>query len=357
MSRRRTRKVNKTRPKTRSRKLGGGGVIKQVGAMAGATVAALLKLIAPLKPLSLRVLAWAWQSRDVRRAAGVAGGAAVLVCLSWVMLGNLGSTARYTIDPARIELTAEPSWASGALAARVKAEIETGLRNDLSDLTSTSAFDDDVMAVVSERIERNAWVQRVVRIDRRFPTGADGTASLQPTIEVRRPALLVESADCYWVVDGEGVVLPLTIKRDAEQLKQFRSGLTDALHIVRGVDGQAPAAGTIWKSEQLQAALSMERVVRRAQLDKSMPIEAIELVGVPQRADERGRVFYPPDGAVVLIPDARSLPDTRVIWGRPPVHASTLELSANDKLDELKRHLDKPDSLPGARIDLRRRGT
>ncbi len=357
MSRRRTRKVTKTRPKTRSRKLGGGGALKQASALAGAAVAAVMQMLAPLKPLSLRVLAWAWQSRDVRRVAGVAGGIAVVVCLSWVMLGNLGGTARYTIDPARIELTAEPSWAKGALAARIKAEIESALRDDLADLTATSAFDEDVMGVVCERIERNAWVQRVVRIDRRFPTGADGTSSLQPTIEVRRPALLVESADCFSVVDGEGVVLPLTINRDAEELKQFRSGLTDTLHIVRGVDGNAPAAGTIWKSEQLQAALSMERVVRRAQIDKSMPIEAIELVGVPQRADERGRVFYPPDGAVVLIPDARSLPDTRVIWGRPPVHASTLELSANDKLDELKKHLDKPESLPGARIDLRRRGT
>lgn len=344
MSRRRTRKV-----KTRAR--------KSTGRMQlGRRLADMAGLLAPLRALAARAAAWAWHSRNVRRCVGLAGGAAAIAVLSWIMLGSLGRDARYTVDPARIELSAEPSWATGELAARLRHSMEEDLRAELSDLPSASAFDEALMQQVSERLARNPWVAGVPRIERRFPAAGDDHARLMPVLQLRRPALLVECRERYVLVDGEGVVLPLTVPRDAEELRDFRAQLHAPLRIARGVTGDAPQPGNQWANEQLAAALSMERVMRRARLDLSLPIDAIELVSVPQKCDERGRVHYPPGGGVVLVPDARALPDTRVIWGRPPVHASTLELSANEKLDKLIKRLAQPDALGGS-IDLRTRNT
>ena len=98
-----------------------------------------------------------------------------------------------------------------------------------------------------------------------------------------------------------------------------------------------------------------ERLIRQAELDSYPGIEAIELVGIPRQADPRGRVHYQSDGGIVLIPDQDKMPGTRLIWGRPPVHASTLELSPNDKLDQLRSKLREMDTVANTRIDLRYR--
>jgi hypothetical protein len=353
MSRRRTRQVNKTKARKRQRSLPGKGMGARVAATAAAAVAALFSLVPPVKALAARALAWAWHSRDVRRLAGVTAGLAVLAALSWVMLNNLSGTGRYSVDPARIELSTEPAWATGSLARRLKATIEDDLRAEVADLAPSNAFDAGLMATITDCLQRNAWVRRVVSIERRFPSTPEGHSRLIPHLEVRRPAVMVETTRAYVLVDGDGVVLPLSVPN--HELQEFRSQLAQPLHTVRGVVGDAPSAGTVWRSEQVAAALSMERIVRRAELDKCMPIEAIELVGVPQHPDSRGRVFYAAGGAVMLVPDQVQLPGSLVIWGRPPVHAGTLERSPNDKLDELRRKLDSGE-LAAKPIDLRRPG-
>jgi hypothetical protein len=357
MSRRRTRKVTKAKPRTRSRTLNGGAG-KRVAAAAGVAIAALVGLLAPLKPLVSRAGDWMWHSRGVRRVAGVAAGLMVLAALSWVMLDNLQDTSRYSVDPGRIELSAQPTWAKGSLADRLKAEIEDELRADLADLEPTSAFDNDVMAAVTDRLERNAWVRSVVRIERRFPTGPETHSRLLPLIEVRTPALLVQTGEDYALVDGESVVLPLSIPLEGTAFEDFRAQLAQPLRLVRGVRGRRPAPGIVWQSEQIAAALSMERVVRKAELDRTLPIDTIDIVGVPEHADERGRVMYATEGGVILVAGSTHPPATRILWGRPPVHASTLERSANDKLEDLRRRIERGGVPSAEPIDLRTgRGT
>ncbi len=349
MSRRRTRKVNKTR--TRQRRNSGAG-----RRVAAAAVSSLVALLVPMKQAILRAGGWAYQSRGVRRGAGVAAGLLVLAALGWVMLHNLKGSSRYALDPGRIELSAEPSWAKGSLADHLKSEIEQELRAELAELAMTSAFDEEVIPLIVNRMQENPWVRRVIRVERRFPTAPEGHSQLLPLVEIRRPVVVVETGKDYVLVDGDGAVLPLSIPADGAAFAEFRHQLTSPLRLVRGVVGKAPAPGTIWHSEQIAAALSMERVLRKAKLDHSLPIEAIDVSVVPERANERGKVFYM-SGGVWLVADQRQLPGTSVIWGRPPVHANTLELSPNEKLDELRRHLNSGAPLHGKAIDLRRRGT
>lgn len=353
MSRRKARKAKRTK-KAQPRKRDTGGLLRRVLVAFGAAIAALISKLAPLKGIALSLLERALHSRSMRRIAGVAAGFGVLAALSWVMLDNLSETARYSLDPARIELAAEPSWATGTLAARMKAAIEEDLREELASLATTSAFDGDVMESIRTELEKSPWIRRVARIERRFPTGPEGHSRLVPVLELRRPVLMIDAGSKYILVDGESVVLPLTVPRDG--LREFRSQLSQSLNLVRGVRGAVPAAGKRWQNQQVAAAIDMERIMRRAQLNRSLPIEAIELIGVPEHADSRGRVQYTIGGGVLLVPDSQRYPSSAIRWGRPPVHANTLEPSVNSKLNELKRLLESNEPLAGRTIDLRRSG-
>jgi hypothetical protein len=357
MTRRKTRKHTSKPTRLRARSTALRAIRAGVGVfIAGA--AALFRAVTPSRETCVGLLSSAWHSRGVRRSAGLLGGITVLGLLSWVMLHNLRADAQYTVDPGRIELAAAPSWATGNLANQLKADIEEDLRADLADLPEASAFDEEVMQTVSQRIEQSPWVRRVVRIERRFPSGDEEHSRLLATLEVRTPAVSVETADRYVLIDGDGVVLPLLLlKNDVNNpYAPFTAQLARPLRLVRGVEGTPPAAGETWGNEQVLAALSMERVIRQSELDKTLPIEAIELIGIPQHADARGRVHYQYEGGVVLVPDQSRMPGSRLIWGRPPVHSSTLERSPNDKLTILMSRLREMDSVADQRIDLRYKG-
>jgi hypothetical protein len=350
--------VAKTRTRIRPRGQRGalGAGLATVNGLFGAAFVALFKLLTPLYLLAAAGAAAAWRSRAARRGAGVVFGAAICTVMAWVMLNHLRTSERFQIDPGRIELAATPSWAKPELAARVKSEIETPLRKELAAEPATDAFDVDLAQKLASALQRSPWVRAVVRVERRFPADVDGASSLQPVLEVRRPALLVECSDGNILVDGEAVVLPLAVGKSAADVAAFSEQLAAPVRVVRGVRGRAPKPGEIWRSEQVAAALSMEVVLRESEIDNALPIAAIELIGVPDKRDSKGRVFYPDDGCVMLWPDQQRFPQTCLIWGRPPVHASTLEASPNQKLAQLRRRLEQsPETISGARIDLRDR--
>jgi hypothetical protein len=356
---RRTRKVTKktTKPtRLRVRSTAMRAIRTGIGAVFGG-IAAILRAITPSGETARGWLSAAWHSRGVRRTSGVIGGIVVLALLSWVMQHNMRTREQYRVDPGRIELAVAPSWATGDLASRLKSDIEIELRADLADLPEASAFDDDLMDTVSARIERSAWVRRVVRLERRFPISGEGSSRLVAVLEVRTPAIAIDLADEHVLVDGEGFVLPLRLPKGEENdFADFHGQLAVPLRVVRGIEGTAPAAGENWRSEQVVAALSMERVIRQSEIDRTVPIEAIELIGIPQKADARGRVHYELEGGVVLIPDQSRMPGTKFMWGRPPVHSSTLERSPNDKLAQLMAQLRSMESVADRSLDLRYSG-
>ncbi len=347
MSKRRTRTLKKAR--TGSRFAGG-----FMGSLTSLLASACAKAFTVSKQGLVIACAWCWSSRAMRRVAGVTAGIVACAGVALLMQNSLRDDPRYQIDPGRIVLEAHPEWASGALAEQVKSEIEAELRAELAALELTDAFTPESMDVVSGSLAANPWVAEVIRLERRFPSGSQPHARLVAEISIRTPVLMVEQSDRFVLVDSSHFVLPLTVPRDA--LDAFCAQLARPLRIVRGVEGDAPAAGDAWHSEQVAAAISMERILRKSQLDQSMPIEAMELVGIPTSSDDRGRVFYQPDGGVVLIPDQQRFQGTRLMWGRPPVHSSTLEMSPNDKLSRLQEQLLHPENMAGKHIDLRHKG-
>jgi len=296
-----------------------------------------------------------WSSRSTRRIAGLVGAIAVICGFCWMMQRNLRTLPRHQIDPGRVELAANPTWAKPELARRIKEDIEIEMRAELAALPASDAFDAELLPKVHDALSRCAWVRRVISISRRFPANAEAQAELTPVLEIRSPALCVATPEGWVLVDGDAVRLPLTIKNGPNgkaELDDFCAGLMKPLRVVEGVSGAAPAPGKKWESEEIAAAISMEHVLRDCAMDAVLPIARIYLVGVPQHADTSGRVRYAPGGGVVLLPDAQVMPETKLVWGRPPVHAGTLELSVNDKLAEIKRLLKEPELMQGKAIDL-----
>lgn len=317
-----------------------------------------LAAVLPSKETLKKWVAKAWQSRTTRRVAGLIGGAAFLIAVALIMRVNLEDNARWRVDPGRFALASAPSWCKQQLGLRIKQQIETDVRADLSGLEMRDGFSESTPEELAATLEKNPWIKRVVRVERRFPDGPDAHTTLHPILEIRTPALVVASGNAYLLVDADGVILPFALDTRSDY-ETFASQLRHPIRVVHGVDGDAPNIGQVWDNEQLRAAISMERVLRKSHLDDLVKIREMELIGIPEKADGRGRVHYTPGGGVLLLPDKDVLPDTKLLWGRPPVHASTLELSVNDKLKNLKDRLGRPrvsDSPPTIDLTTTRQG-
>jgi hypothetical protein len=296
-----------------------------------------------------------WSSRSTRRIAGLVASIAVICGFCWLMQRNLRALPRHQIDPGRIELSATPSWARPELARHIKEDIEIEMRAELAALPASDSFDADLLAQVHAALSRCAWVRRVESVSRRFPADGESQSELVPVLEIRSPALCVATPDAWILVDGDGVRLPLSVKNGPTGKADFENlcaGLMKPLRVVEGVTSTPPAPGKKWVSEEIVAAISMEHVLRDCAMDAVLPITRIFLVGVPEHADSKGRVRYAPGGGIVLLPDDQVMPQTKLVWGRPPAHAGTAELSVNDKLAEIKRLLQEPEQMQGKAIDL-----
>ena len=342
---------------TRTLGRAGFGVIA-LGLLLGALGAAW-STVSPLVPSRETVgLAFnrIWSSSSTRRIAGLAGAIAVICGFCWLMQRNLRTQERHQIDPGRIELSVAPAWLKPEMARRIKGEIEDDLRAELAHLPPSDAFDPELPAKVHEALSRSAWVRRVESVQRRFPENPQAQAELVPHLEIRTPVLCVVTDEAWVLVDQDGVRLPLCIKtggKDSQaEFEALLAGLVRPIRIVEGVKSKPPQAGKKWSSEEIVAAISMEQVLRECAMDAVLPITRMKLVGVPEHANARGRVSYAPGGGVVLLPDAQVMPDTFLVWGRPPAHAGTLEPSVNEKLSEIKRLLKDPPQLVGKAVDL-----
>jgi hypothetical protein len=341
-----------------TRKLSRFGLGTMFAGMAAAIVAsswALTRQVLPSGATLAGVAERVWSSNSTRRIAGLAAAIAVICGFCWMMQRNLRSQPRHQIDPGRVELSATPTWARPDLARRIKEDVEREMRAELASLPESDSFDADILPKVHDALARCAWVRRVISVSRRFPANAEAQAELAPLIEIRSPALCIATPEGWVLVDGDAVRLPLTVKsgpNSKTELDDLCAGLMRPLRVVEGVNGAPPSPGKKWDSEEIAAAISMEHVLRDCAMDAVLPIARIYLVGVPQHADTAGRVRYAPGGGVVLLPDAQIMPQTKLVWGRPPVHAGTLELSVNDKLAEIKRLLKEPEQMQGKAIDL-----
>jgi len=289
-----------------------------------------------------------WQrmakSRVTHRVA--AGVLMVVVCLIAlaVMRGSLAQSGKWQLDPARIQFDGlQLDWISGDGETTIRRMIDASLRDSLAGLEPDSAFESTLAEAVGVRLAANPWVHTVDRVERRFP-GDNTPSSLVVSLRLHRPVLRVPLNGRVYLVSrgtqGAAHVLPWApvlenrIPKHPDDQVAY-AGLSPTVRLVSGVWGDAPVPGKTWDSEQLRAAISMEEELRRNDFEAWFPISAIDVLDVARAKRWDGQVEYIPLGGVRLVgkTTGSGLP---VVWGKPPVHASTVELPIATKIRKLK---------------------
>lgn len=317
----------------------------------------ILRFIGILLLLMWRLLCWVtpplpvWQRMAKSRITHRIAAAVLLMVLGLVALGVMrGSLAqgdRWKLDPARIEFTSLGlDWVTGDAAVAIRLRIDASLRESLKGISPASAFDSDIAATVGQRLAANPWVHSVNRVERCFPKG-DAPSTLTVSLNLHRPVLRVPLNDRVYLVSrapgtaGAGYVLPWApvlqenrIPRGLED-QVIYAGLSPDVRMVTGVVGDAPATGTIWENEQVRAAISIEEDLRREKFEEWFPVASVDVYDIAPARRWDGQVAYTPLGGVRLFgrTTGSALP---VIWGKPRVHASTVEIPPAAKIRRLR---------------------
>lgn len=214
--------------------------------------------------------------------------------------------------PPRVALKERPAWMSDSLANKI-------LRVAAPDV-ATSAFDHNQLVNIATLLKSHPdsapWV-RAVRSVRRAYDNAPGDL-IEVDCEFRAPVALVRWELYYWLVDGDGVLLPEQYTQ-ADLRKVMYDGDRVTLRIIEGVLQPPPESGQRWQGLDLASGIDMVKLLHgKPYADE---VERVNVANVidpkyPNRGDRR-------EAQIVLITKYQ----TQVRWGRP--------IAANDFIPEV----------------------
>lgn len=201
-----------------------------------------------------------------------------------------------------------------------------------------SILDPMLIGDLEKAYGESIWVRKVSRMRRSFPNRID----LQ--LHLRLPAAQVRSNQRYWLIDADGVLLPV------EGQPQPFSGLPEIVGVTAKVVGGRPMPGESWKDEGVAGGLGILRAFWGSPLAEALPVSRIVVnTGVYQIGDstvkEIRRRFevVTASGAVVR-------------WGTFNDINSPDELTSAEKMWNLQDLLRRDEALrPGVCFDVRTR--
>lgn len=217
-----------------------------------------------------------------------------------------------TRQAVHVEFVELPGWLSEPHFQPVLDRLQSavGLRegDDLLDPAMTQQ--------VAERLAAEVWVRQVVQVAKL------STGLLRVHCSFRTPAGFVRDGDSAYLVDDQGVHLPLRVP--ISRLDEFRPTrpTAPALTLIEGVTGARPGVGELWPGADLQAAL---RVI--GLLTHCIWREQVRAVSVNNYGGRRD-----PSAAHVLL----LLDSSEVRWGRAPGEEMGVEIPAADKIAVLQ---------------------
>jgi hypothetical protein len=265
-----------------------------------------------------------WAGEKLRTgllAIGVRGGALIAMAVAAVWGLSLaqravGQKPKYRVYPAHFRAEA-PSWCADDLA-RVEFPRE-----------SYSIFDPDLTREVAEAYTKSCWVEAVRRVEKHLPN------KLIVQLDLRQPAAFVRLASGYAAVDESGIYLPLEYNRWDHQARP--------LPRVYGVEAEPPAPGAVWSEPHVAAATAVLRVLAAEPriLQQIGIVDVTNLHGEINRRESEINLFTRRWGHRVV-----------VRWGASPDDAKSMEPRPREKLQALRRCLQKSLS-GGSSIDLR----
>lgn len=184
----------------------------------------------------------------------------------------------------------------------------------------------------------SVWVKRVSRMRRSFPNRID------LELHLRLPVAQVLSSQRYWLVDMDGILLPV------EGSPKPFANLPEIVGVTARVVGPRPASGEIWNDEGVMGGMGILRAFWGSPLAEALPVDRIVVnTGVYQAGDrsekEIRRRFevVTASGAVVR-------------WGTFNGIDSPDEITSAEKMWNLQDLLRREEALrPGVCFDIRTR--
>jgi hypothetical protein len=221
--------------------------------------------------------------------------------------------------PPRVALKERPAWMSDSLANKI-------LRVAAPDV-ATSTFDHNQLVNIASLLrnhpDSSPWV-RAVKTVRRAYDNAPGDL-IEIDCEFRAPVALVRWELYYWLIDGDGVLLPEQYTA-ADLRKVMYDGSKVTLRIIEGVLQPPPESGQKWQGLDVASGLDMVKLLHgKPYADE---VERVNVANVidpkyPNRGDRR-------EAQIVLITKYQ----TQVRWGRPiSAKDFIVEVSPAQKLD------------------------
>ena len=228
-------------------------------------------------------------------------------------------TVTFPRTPPRVVLLNRPAWMSDRVAQE--------LLSLAGPTAAHGVFDQQMLKDACDLLAANPWVKKVNQVRRGYDVGPGDVMEFD--CEYRAPIALVHWKDYYWLVDGEGVLLPEQYTLD--QLSQIMFGTTGQanIRVIEGVTRAPPAAGHHWPGDDLAAGLDLVKFLYGKSCTQE--VRCVDIANFDGRVD--------PHEAQLVLWTAHK---TQIRWGRP-VNSKDFfaEISPTQKLERMEKLIAK----------------
>jgi hypothetical protein len=273
------------------------------------------------------------------RPLALASGRFVDCFLFFLVLGGcafgihvLWSTA---LADARFRMNGETLSLAGAI--RECPESVAAFERLGREFNGRSLLDPGLVGDMEKAYRGNVWVKEITGLRRRFPN------RVEVEFLLRLPSAQVWHEGAYWMVDMDGVVLPV------DGVKKRFANLPEIVGVTPNVIGKRPRAGEPWDDEGVLGALGIMRALWGSPLAEVLPVERV-VVNMGALGD-RSRLASPRRRFEVVTGQGAV-----VRWGTFNSGEMPGELGSSEKLYHLQELLRRKESLkPGVSFDVRTR--
>lgn len=221
------------------------------------------------------------------------------------------------VSAEQVELVNCPGW--------IHADVQRDLRWLASGYLTTDPMNRQGLDEAFKALAANAWLESIDRLERTHN-------GLRVHAQYRAPAALVmiprsrehgddylRKTDRFFAIDGRGVRLPTDSLGQRDVPYTFAQLKTIPLPVIVGVAAAAPKAGQIWTGDDVQAGLSLAKLLSAEPYTNQ--IVAYDVAG----RDTRKRIWL----------SLRTKTNGMVWWGLPPGQERTIEREAKVKMQWL----------------------
>jgi hypothetical protein len=237
-------------------------------------------------------------SSPLRRRILRGGGVSALI-IALALAGNAGMTrVEEHVHSQVTEREHQPVLAFIDLPQQVAELCEVDLRESLADLLTRKWTDDTLCREMAERVGKIGWVARVNFVRR------TGDGRFEISARYRLPAAMVQHDGKFMLIDRESFRLPGTYL------------YTPRWKLIRGVEANAPPAGTHWDGKDIEAALNVIAAIANELFGDQVTTVVVDNVG-GRRKPMRSHIEL-----------ATDLENGRIRWGSAPgfeVEENTVE--------------------------------